>query len=99
MAPHCKSCGSSRLLQLNGETCLHFPGLSGINKSPIFSFGKLTVCLDCGAMDSLIAPKELKLVREYAADAQNLADQSGHSGPASGPDPFGDMPRPTKRLP
>jgi len=45
-------------------------------------------------MESIISDRELKLIREHAADVQNVSDQPG---PVS--DPSGDMPRPTKRLP
>jgi hypothetical protein len=99
MADQCKSCGSWRLLRLNGETCLHFPGVSGLSKAPIFSFGKITVCLDCGAMESIISHRELLLIRGHAADVQNLSDQPDEFDPVADPNPSPDNPLLTKHLP
>jgi hypothetical protein len=50
-------------------------------------------------MELIISHKELVLIREHAADVQKLSDQPARSGPVSDPNPSGDMPRPTKRLP
>jgi hypothetical protein len=36
----CKSCSSSRLLELDAEMCLHFPVLGGLDKPPIFCVRK-----------------------------------------------------------
>jgi hypothetical protein len=50
--PQRKSCTSSKLVRFDAEMCLHFPGLSGSNETPIFIFPKLVICADCGFMES-----------------------------------------------
>lgn len=62
----CKSCGSWHLVRLSTETCLHFPGLSGLKRGPIFVFPKVTVCLDCGFVQSSLSTEELRLIRGRA---------------------------------
>lgn len=66
----CRSCSSSRFLELNAEMCLHVPGLSGLNKPPIFAFTKLSVCLDRGSLQSNLSEKELAQIRESAPKAE-----------------------------
>jgi hypothetical protein len=60
----CKSCGSSRLTDLNSEVCIHFSGLKGLDVEPIFVFPKLKVCLDCGFVDANLSEGALEQVRE-----------------------------------
>jgi hypothetical protein len=99
MASQCKSCSSSRLLRLDAEMCLHFPGLSGINTVPVFSFGKIIVCLDCGSMESTISDRELELLRENVANMKRSSDQADRFGPVADPNPSPDNPWPMKHLP
>jgi len=69
----CKSCASSHLVRLSTEICLHFPGLSGLKRGPIFVFPKVTVCLDCGFVQSSLSSEELGLIRERARREQATA--------------------------
>jgi hypothetical protein len=60
----CGSCGSVSAIELASETCLHFPGLKGLNMEPIFIFPKTVVCLNCGSMQSSLAEREIEQVEE-----------------------------------
>ena len=50
---HCNACASLELVELDSEVCLHFPGLKGLKKRPIYAFPKLTICLNCGSIQEL----------------------------------------------
>jgi hypothetical protein len=41
----CKACHSDKQSLFNGEIAIHFPGLEGLNKSIIWVFARLLVCL------------------------------------------------------
>ena len=62
--PQCQSCASWNLVRLSTEICLHFPGLSGLERGPIFVFPKLTICLDCGFLHSRLSAEELRPIKE-----------------------------------
>jgi hypothetical protein len=64
----CKSCRSPNVIELVTETCLHFPGLKGLNAEPIFVFPGTVVCLDCGFMWSHLAWREIEQVRKALSD-------------------------------
>lgn len=70
MVSQCKSCGSTRSLELDAEVCLHFGGPGGLNKQPIFAFAKVLVCPDCGSVQSNLSEKELAQVRESVREAE-----------------------------
>ena len=63
----CGSCGSVNVIKLASETCLHFPGLKGLNVEPIFIFPKTVICLHCGSTQSSLAEEEIEQVRKAAA--------------------------------
>jgi len=63
----CRSCSASSLVELDSEICIHFPGLKGLD---VFAFPKLTVCLDCGSIESNLSAKELGEVKESSAKLQ-----------------------------
>ena len=69
-ALQCRSCSTTRLVELDSEICLHFPGLTGLDVDPILGFPKLTVCLDCGSIQSYFSVNELDRLREGAARIQ-----------------------------
>jgi hypothetical protein len=64
----CKSCGSVNQRKLSGEIGIRFPGLKNIDKSVVWVFPELVVCLDCGTAEFLVPEAELReLVKEDAA--------------------------------
>jgi hypothetical protein len=62
-APPCTSCNSSNLVRMDSEICLHFPGMDGLDKEPIFVFPTTAVCLDCGIMQCQLKPAERTLIQ------------------------------------
>jgi len=65
---HCNACASLELIELGSETCLHFTGLKGLKKKPIYAFPKLTICLKCGSIQSNLSAEELEQVRAESVD-------------------------------
>ena len=60
----CKACGSDRQSEFNGEVAIHFPGLHGLNKPPVWVFPQLLVCLDCGISQFAVPETELSVLAE-----------------------------------
>jgi len=58
----CKRCGSDSQSVFNGETAIHFPGLKGLEKSIVWVFPKLAVCLECGFTEFTIPERELSVL-------------------------------------
>ena len=66
----CKSCGSNNQRKFTGEMGIHFSGLKNIDKSVVWLFPELVVCLDCGIAEFAIAREELlQLAKGDAAAA------------------------------
>jgi hypothetical protein len=60
----CKECYSDKQSVFNGELAIHFPGLKGLNKSIVFVFPKLTVCLRCGFTEFTVPERELQVLKD-----------------------------------
>lgn len=75
----CKTCGSLNVVEMVAETCLHFPGLSGLNTEPIFVFPRFVLCTDCGFNQSTLSDKELEKVRLGAARISTRYKKVGRS--------------------
>jgi len=60
----CKSCQSQNQSNLNGEIAIHFPGLNGPDKTIVWVFPKLLICLDCGFTEFEVPRSELQEVVE-----------------------------------
>jgi len=62
---NCQSCTSTRMTELRGEICLHFPGgLESLDKPLVWMFPKVLACLDCGLAHFAVPETELKLIQE-----------------------------------
>ena len=72
MDEECRFCNSTKLIKLNTEVCLHFPGLKAVNKNPIFVFPKVTLCLDCGFVAGQLSATEVKSVTNSAAESDEI---------------------------
>jgi hypothetical protein len=59
----CETCGSTHQVELDGEVCVHFPGLEGPQTPAILVFPKLAVCPNCGNAKFEIPETELRLIR------------------------------------
>ena len=46
---------------------IHFPGLKNTDKSAVFVFPEIVVCLDCGAAKFTVPEAELRLLAKGAA--------------------------------
>lgn len=69
----CNSCQSANLMEFDTEMAIHFPGLKGLDKLPVFSFPKLVVCLECGASRCNISAIELRQLKGRAEGVEEVA--------------------------
>jgi hypothetical protein len=60
----CKSCGSNNLSKFWGEIAIHFPGLKNLDKTVVWVFPELVVCLDCGTAHFAVPEAELRLLQK-----------------------------------
>jgi hypothetical protein len=60
----CKGCHSDKQRVFNAETAIHFPGLEGLNKSIVWVFPKLVVCLNCGFAEFAVPERELQVLEK-----------------------------------
>jgi len=63
----CKSCGSVNQSKISGEIGIRCPGLKNIDKSIVWVFPELIVCLDCGITEFVVPKDELRLLGRGAA--------------------------------
>jgi len=56
----CNSCGSERQAEFTAEINIHFPGQKGLDKSGVWVFPALMVCLACGRTQFTIPEGKLK---------------------------------------
>jgi hypothetical protein len=67
----CETCGSAHQAELDGEICVHFPGLKDVQNPAIFVFPKLTVCLNCGNTKFKVPETELRLISKRTSSCQD----------------------------
>jgi hypothetical protein len=60
----CKCDSSDKQSKLNGEVAIRFPGLEGLDKTIVFVFPRLEVCLKCGLTQFTIPENELRLLAQ-----------------------------------
>jgi len=60
----CKRCAFDNQSMFNGEIAVHFPGLKGLDKSIVWVFPKLAVCLECGFTEFTIPERELQVLKQ-----------------------------------
>jgi hypothetical protein len=60
----CVGCQSDRLNEFPSEIALHFSGRENLDKSHVFLYPKVRVCLDCGFSGFAVAETQLQLLRE-----------------------------------
>jgi hypothetical protein len=59
---NCKGCQSDKRSVFNGEIAIHFPGLEGLDKSIVWVFPKLVVCLHCGFAEFAVPEREMQVL-------------------------------------
>jgi len=70
----CPLCQSSKQREFPAEINVHFPGTEGLTKPSVWVFPRLTVCLDCGVAQFLIADAELdRLADRQSAESYRAA--------------------------
>ena len=55
----CLLCGSGNQAELTAEMLIHFSGLKNLDKSGVWVFPKLLVCLSCGCSHFTVPEREL----------------------------------------
>ncbi len=65
----CKSCGSVNLKKFSAEMGIHFPELKDIDKSVVWVFPAVIVCLDCGTAEFAVPEAELRQLAKGDAAA------------------------------
>jgi hypothetical protein len=60
----CFSCSSKNQQVFNGELALHYPGLEGLDKSIVWAFPEILICLDCGFAVFALGDDALKEARQ-----------------------------------
>jgi hypothetical protein len=56
----CKVCGSLNQKDFIAEISIRSPGLNGIDKSAVWVFPTLVVCLECGIAEFVVPESELR---------------------------------------
>ena len=67
----CRSCQSVNQANFRGEIAIHFRGLKNIDKTIVWVFPELVVCMDCGNAEFAIPEPELRLLAKGNAGAWN----------------------------
>jgi hypothetical protein len=73
----CKSCRSESQLNFSSEVNIHFPGMEGLDKPPVWVFPKLLVCMDCGFTELAIPEAELALLASGMLKDEAAQPQQG----------------------
>ena len=60
----CKSCGSVIQKKFSAEMGIHFPELKNIDKSTVWVFPEVIVCLDCGMAEFSVPKDELRQLQQ-----------------------------------
>lgn len=58
----CQKCSSENQSTFNGEVAIHFPGLKGLDKSIVWVYPKLALCLSCGLTEFTVPERELRVL-------------------------------------
>ena len=73
----CEKCGSTNESELDSEICIHFSGKESLNAPVLFVFPKLSVCLECGRSEFILAKTELEQLRRDVSQARLRLAGSG----------------------
>ena len=74
----CLLCASSNQAEFGGEILIHFNGLKNLDKTPVWVFPKLLVCLDCGSSPFSVRQSELALLASTAQADEASTAESAH---------------------
>jgi hypothetical protein len=62
----CKACHSDKQRVFNGEIAIHFPGLEGLNKSMVWVFPRVVICLHCAFAEFVVPEREMQVLAQGA---------------------------------
>ena len=81
----CLLCGSGNQAELTAEMLIHFSGLKNLDKSGVWVFPKLLVCLDCGCSHFTVPERELtSIARTPEISSPTLDSSAGDVALSSG---------------
>jgi hypothetical protein len=60
----CAQCTSDRGRIFNSKMAVHFSGLSGIDKPPVFAATEILICLECGFAEFVLPEAQIRELRE-----------------------------------
>jgi predicted nucleic-acid-binding Zn-ribbon protein len=67
----CKKCASNAQQDFASELSVVFPGIQGLNLSPIYISQHILVCLECGFTELVIAGSKLNQLRDGLAASRS----------------------------
>jgi hypothetical protein len=71
----CPSCRSNNQAEFASEMIVHFSGLENLDKPGVWVFSKLSICFDCGFLQSRIPASELAQLAASAASKDRLVGE------------------------
>ena len=74
----CKRCASDYLKDLAGELAIHFPGLEGLKVPLVVVHPNLTVCLNCGFVDFVLADPQKEQLKYGIPPTESQARARKH---------------------
>jgi hypothetical protein len=63
----CKACQSVNQREFPAEISIHFPHMRSLDKSSVWAFPTLLVCLDCGLAEFILLNAELSMLAKAIA--------------------------------
>ena len=68
----CPSCRSNNQAEFGSEMVVHFSGRENLDKPGVWVFSMLSICLDCGFLQSKIPASELAQLAASAPTSERL---------------------------
>src|SRR5258707_13696793 len=77
----CPSCRSKNQAEFSSEMVVHLSGRENLDKPGVWVFSKLSICLDCGFLQSKIPASKLAQLAASAPTRERLlGEQAGEEG-------------------
>jgi hypothetical protein len=82
-AMSCVLCGSGNQAEFTAEMVVHFAGLKNVDRSGVWVFPKLLICLNCGLSKFKVPEEELALLASGATKSEVPTRSEGVASPRS----------------
>jgi hypothetical protein len=69
----CLSCKSHNQVEFPSEVLIHFPGVENRDKPGVWLFPRLSICFDCGIVQSTVPALELAQLAAAPASERSLS--------------------------